>query len=132
MEQDFVAQTALDQMVGSDGTQLLKAAVPYLPQKGQQIVSLYAKLAELFSTISLFSGKPSDKVVAAASIPSQDPLEILGDIRRFCYGNSRRQLDQLVNAFAMVQMFSIMNSQKDTGEEAFQKEKSEPEKEAAL
>lgn len=31
MEQDFVARTALDEMVESDRNQMLKAMIPYLP-----------------------------------------------------------------------------------------------------
>ncbi|MDO5134675.1 MAG: hypothetical protein Q4D55_01375 [Eubacteriales bacterium] len=108
MEQDFVAQTALDQMVGSDRTQLLKAAIPYLPQRGQQLVSLYAKLSELMGAIKLFGRAPSQGGMQAASLPSRDPLAMLTDIRRFCYGGSRRQLDQMVDLFSMIQILSAM------------------------
>lgn len=31
MEQDYIAKTALDEMVESDRDQMLKAMVPYLP-----------------------------------------------------------------------------------------------------
>ena len=44
MEQEAIAQTALDQMVTDDRTQMLKAAVPYLPPAGRQILSVYAKM----------------------------------------------------------------------------------------
>ena len=38
MEQEYISQTALDQMVTDDLTQMLKAAVPYLPPAGRQIL----------------------------------------------------------------------------------------------
>ena len=38
MEQEYISQTALDQMVTDDRTQMLKAAVPYLPPAGRQIL----------------------------------------------------------------------------------------------
>ena len=44
MDQELISQTALDQMVSSDQTQLIKAAVPYLPPSARQIISLYTKL----------------------------------------------------------------------------------------
>ena len=47
MNDDHIAQTLLDQMVSSDRGQLIKAAIPYLPPKGQQIFSVYEKAAEL-------------------------------------------------------------------------------------
>ena len=57
MEQNFLSQTALDQITGSDTTQLLKAAVPYLPPKAQQFFFCYAKARELSNTINAFSGQ---------------------------------------------------------------------------
>ena len=33
MEQDYIAKTALDEMVESDRDQMLKAMVPYLPDR---------------------------------------------------------------------------------------------------
>ena len=43
MEQDFIARTALDEMVESDRNQMLKAMIPYLPPSGQRFLSMYAK-----------------------------------------------------------------------------------------
>ena len=43
MEQDHIPLTALDQMVGSNQEQLLKALIPYLPPGPQQFLSLFAK-----------------------------------------------------------------------------------------
>ena len=52
MEQDFVARTALDEMVESDRNQMLKAMIPYLPASGQQFLSMYAKTQELINTMT--------------------------------------------------------------------------------
>lgn len=56
-EQNFIGQTALDQMVNSDRCQLMKAAIPYLPPSGRQIISLYTKAQELANTARLFSAE---------------------------------------------------------------------------
>ena len=57
MEQDFVARTALDEMVESDRNQMLKAMIPYLPASGQQFLSMYAKTQELINTMTLFKNR---------------------------------------------------------------------------
>ena len=116
MDQDFLALTALDQMVGSDQTQFLKAAIPYLPPQGQQILSVYAKATELMNTISVFSHRNGTGQLQAASASSVQPLDALNDIRRFCYGESRQKLDSMVNLFAALQMMQIMNED-DSGKE---------------
>lgn len=107
MDQEQISQTTLDQMVSNDKSQMLKAAVPYLPPKGQQILSLYTKIQELKNTMELFSGKrPSMEICTA---PTADPMEMLQGIRRFSYGDSARNLDQLTNMLAFVEMLKIMN-----------------------
>lgn len=108
MDQDSIAQTALDQMVGSDMGQLLKAAIPYLPAGTARICSIYAKMQELQNTVALFSSGNPYGEMSAASAPVS-PLEALNDIRRFCYGNSRRQLDSVVNVMTMAEMMKVMN-----------------------
>lgn len=110
MKEDLIAQTTLDQMVGSDEMQMLKAAIPYLPAKGQQVISLYTKISELANTAKLFSPKNNSMQICASSSGTA-PLEMLNDIRQFCYGKSRRQLDQIVNAFAMMEMIQVMQQE---------------------
>lgn len=112
MEKDFVSQTALDQMVGSDTGQLMKAMIPYLPPKGQQMLSVYTKARELSNTLALFSSAPEMQICEAPQTASS-PIDMLDDIRRFCYGDSRRKLDQMVNVMSMIQMLKIMNDDPD-------------------
>lgn len=107
-EQDFIGQTALDQMVNNDRCQMLKAAIPYLPSSGRRIVSLYTKVQELANTVQLFSPGNQGMEICAASVPDTDPLSMIQDIRRFCYGESRRKLDEMVNMMAIVQMMQMM------------------------
>ncbi|MFR8312675.1 MAG: hypothetical protein ACLVBP_10205 [Ruminococcus sp.] len=54
MDQEYIAQTALDQMVGTDQGQLLKALIPYFPPRQQQFLSVFAKARELSNTVALF------------------------------------------------------------------------------
>lgn len=120
MNDDHIAQTLLDQMVSSDRGQLIKAAIPYLPPKGQQIFSVYEKAAELLNTVSIFGRSDSESSLSAMSIPAQDPMDMINDIRSFCYGPSRDKLNQMVNMMAMVQMLQLMkqpdNNKKHSGD----------------
>lgn len=108
MDQKKIPQTLLDQMVTSDRDQLLKAAVPYLPPQGQQMVSVLSKFQELTRTMKLFS--PDRQGMQACSIPVSDPVEVLQELREFSYGQSRQQLDQLTNLMALAEMMKLMNA----------------------
>ena len=116
MEQDFVARTALDEMVESDRNQMLKAMIPYLPASGQQFLSMYAKTQELINTMLLFQNRRTYPDMQAASVSGNDPMEMLQDIRRCCGGENRRQIDQITNLMAAVQMMKIMNENPSGGE----------------
>ena len=61
------------------------------------------------NTIALFSDNERNHEMCAAEVQTQDPLEIINDIRRFCYGESRHKLDQMVNMMAVVQMMQLMS-----------------------
>ena len=88
MNEEQISQTLLDQMVSSDRGQMIKAAIPYLPPKGQQIFSVYEKAVEFINTVSVFSKRSSGSDLCAMSMPAQNPVDIVNDIRSFCYGPS--------------------------------------------
>ena len=121
MNEDHITQTLLDQMVSSDRGQMIKAAIPYLPPKVRQIFSIYEKATEFLNTVSIFGSADSDGNLSAMSLPAQDPVDILNDIRGFCYGPSRDKLNRMLNMMAMVQMLQLMNqpdnSQKEDANE---------------
>lgn len=115
ISQDFVPQTALDQMTGSDQTQLLKAMIPYLPPRGQRLASIYAKAREFAGTVSLFSGNALEGQMQAAPTAQASPLDMINDISRYCYGDSKRKLNQITDLMAMIQMIQIMNEERQEG-----------------
>ena len=117
MEPDVISQTALDQLVCSEQSQMLKALIPYTSSGNQQFLALYAKLMEFQNTVALFRGGQND--VQICSLKGEtDPLEMLEDIRKFSYGRSREQLDQISNFMVMMQMIQIMNdSEPEEGDE---------------
>ena len=106
MEPDVISQTALDQLVCSEQSQMLKALIPYTSSGNQQFLALYAKLMEFQNTVALFRGGQND--VQICSLKGEtDPLEMLEDIRKFSYGKSRHQLDQIKDILVMIQFSGI-------------------------
>ena len=108
MEEEMISQTRLDQLVSDDQSQMLKAFIPYLSPKSQQFLSVFTKTRELANTLSLFQGRTPEMQICASS--SVSPSELLNDIRKFTYGRSREQLDQISNFLVMIQLMQVMNS----------------------
>lgn len=109
MEQESRAQTMLDEMVSPEETQMLKAIIPYLPSKFQEIFSVYAKAKELSNTLSLFASSQNRLEMQAAQLPPSDPLEMLNDVRRCCGCETRQKIDEMINMLSMAQMMQLMN-----------------------
>ena len=116
MDEKNVSLTALDKMVNDERSQLAKAIIPYLPPQGQRLLSLYTKAAELANTAAVFSAPKNMEICA---VPSREPLEILEDIRSYCFGKSRQKLDELTNLMTMVQMFRMIQEETQGEEEAY-------------
>lgn len=121
MEENRMQQTMLDQLVTDERSQMLKAAIPYLPPGGRSVFAVYAKFLELTHTMRLFSDAsrntpfPADTQMSgsdqlhAASVEDSGPVEMLQDISRYCTGATREKLDSLMNLVVMIQMMQIMN-----------------------
>ena len=56
MEEEIIAQTKFDQLISDDQSQMLKAFIPYLSPRGQQLLSVFTKTRELSNTLALFRG----------------------------------------------------------------------------
>lgn len=108
MEEEMISQTRFDQLVSDDQSQMLKTFIPYLPPRSQQVLSVFTKVRELSNTMALFQGRPPEMQICAS--PSASPSELLNDIRKFSYGRSREQIDQISNFLVMMQLMQVMNS----------------------
>lgn len=108
MEQGVISQTALDQLVCSEQSQMLKALIPYTSSKSQQFLALYAKLTELQNTLALFRGAQNDVQICSMK-EKTDSLEMLEDIRQFSYGKSRQQLNQIKDMLVMLQLLKTIS-----------------------
>ena len=108
MEEEMISQTRFDQLVSDDQSQMLKAFIPYLSPKSQQLLSVFTKVRELSNTLALFKGRQPEMQICTS--PAVSPSELLNDIRKFSYGRSREQLDQISNFLVMVQLMQVMSS----------------------
>lgn len=116
MEEEMISQTRFDQLVSDDQSQMLKAFIPYLSPKSQRLLSVFTKVRELSNTLALFQGRQPEMQICTSPVVS--PSELLNDIRKFSYGRSREQLDQISNFMVMMQMIQIMNnSEPEEGDE---------------
>ena len=108
MNPNQISQTAFDQMISSENSQMMKALIPYLPHRAQHFLSLYTKTAELSNTFRMFSTNQNMQMCSSPA-PDSNPADMINDIRQYCYGQSQQRLDQLNNLFVMLEMMSIMN-----------------------
>lgn len=112
MNKGRIAQTPLDQLVCSEDSQMLKAAIPYFPPEAQRMLAVLMKYQELRNTISVFS--PEKASLSICSAPTtNDPLEMLQDIQNFCYGEKKQKIDQILNLFATVEMIRTFSEISD-------------------
>lgn len=96
--------TPLDSMVSQDSLQVLKAAVPYLPARSRQLLSVYAKILELSNTISFFRRPQPELSMMSAGSKNITPEEMLNDIRKYTAGSARDNIDQLLFMLNTIQL----------------------------
>ena len=102
------AQTALDQMVGTDQGTAVKGSHPLFSTQAATVSVRFCKNQGTFSIQSLFFTKPSEMADTGCSNPCQ-PLEVINDLRRCCFGDIRKTLDQITNMMTMAEMLRMMN-----------------------
>ena len=104
-EEQMSCQTLLDALISQDSLQIIKAAIPYMPLKSQQFLSIYAKVKELSNTISFFHHtQPELSMMSASSV---QPEEILNDMRKYLSDPAKNQIDQLLFALNTIQLIQM-------------------------
>ncbi len=108
-QQEPIPMTGLDQMVSDDHLQILKAIIPYVSPNGQRILSIYSKAQELQNTIRLQPQQEGDmRICGSGAEVSMDPLDILSEIRPFCGESAQKNIDQIIQIAAMLQMAELL------------------------
>lgn len=99
------SQNMLDDMVSGDSVQILKAALPFLPSRGQSVVSVFAKFLELQNTIRFF--RSAKGTMEICSKGKNDPIEMLTACSQVCHGPAKEKLDSMINTLLMLQVLEL-------------------------
>lgn len=108
--------TPLDSMVSQDSIQILKAAIPYVSGRSQQVLSIYAKMMELSNTISFFRNPQPEMTMMSSAQEDIQPAEMLNDIRKYTNGPMRDSIDQLLFALNTIQLLQMYQENPDSQE----------------
>ena len=101
------------------GVVMILFGANYLTEGAAALAARF-KIPQLIIGLTVVAFGTSAPELSAMSIPSREPMEMLNDIRSFCYGSSKKQLDQIVNMMAMIQMLQLMNQPEDRKEDAYE------------
>ena len=109
-DQEEFPMTPLDQMLSSESLQIIKAAVPYAPPPMQKLLSVYAKVQELKTALTLFPAGESLQAMSAETA-RVSPAEMLSDISRFAVGSVRESMENLSSALTAAELFQTMQAE---------------------
>lgn len=99
--------TEFDGLICDHHLQMMKAAIPYMPASGQQMLSLYAKSLELSNTIRLLRRAGSQSVgICSISENKKNTAEMLNAIKKYCTDSERELLDLFMNFFSAFRMYN--------------------------
>ena len=105
-EEQMSCQTPLDALISQDSLQIIKAAIPYMPLKSQQFLSIYAK-------VFFHHTQPELSMMSASSV---QPEEILNDMRKYLSDPAKNQIDQLLFALNTIQLIQMYQENPTGGE----------------
>lgn len=98
--------TEFDGLICDHHLQMMKAAIPYMPAYGQQILSIYAKSLELSNTLKLLNREGSRSVgICSISENKRNTTELLNTIKKYCTDSERELLDLFMNFFSAFRMY---------------------------
>ncbi len=98
--------TEFDGLICDHHLQMMKAAIPYMPAYGQQILSVYAKSLELSNTLRLLNREGSRSVgICSISENKRNTAELLNAIKKYCTDSERELLDLFMNFFSAFRMY---------------------------
>ncbi len=103
---------AIDQIANGNHLLMLKAALNYLPQPGQQFMALFIKASELTNILGYYQSVPDVKACCMEHTHTT-PSDMLQDLRSYCSHEEQASIDQCIQ---MMQMISLYTSLKDDGD----------------
>lgn len=113
---DSEKMTPFDQLISTQGLQILKLLIPYTPPENQRFLAVYTKFLELQHTIDFFQNFQSDVSSQGFEQKAVSPVHILQEIRPYIPTQIAETLDTLSNMMEMMEMFQAMQETVDTEE----------------
>lgn len=118
MEENCRPVTYLDSVTSGDSLEILKASIPYLPPKAQQVLALYIKWRELSNVISYFRHPCPDLSMMSAREDTADPEQMLLELQKHAQGPFKESIDSMLFTLNAIQLFSanqeLFHDQEDT------------------
>ncbi len=100
--------TAIDQVANQHHLQLIKAALPYFSTNTQASLSVCIKLMELRNILTYYQRHDSCVQACGSEDAAPSMTEILEDIRNYCEGDDQTLIDQMLQMFQMLELYSML------------------------
>ena len=100
--------TAIDKIANQNHLQMLKAAIPYLPEHTQKMFCFCVKFMELQNIISYYSTPFRALHSCSMEKKSLNIAEVLNDIGNYCDKDEKKIVYQISNLMTTMELFSIM------------------------
>lgn len=111
--------TPFDALIYDSNIQMMKAIIPYVHTPQQKFLSLFIKFNEMKNTMNLFENNSGKLSACSVQAQSNDPMDILKDIRNYCSDKAKESIDLVINFYSVMQMYSMFNeSSKDNSGES--------------
>lgn len=104
--------TAFDSLISDSNLQMIKAAIPYIPNKSQVFISMYVKFMELSNTIHIFQKKDKDSL-GICSLPEENRniIDMLNTMKNHCNEEQRERFESIVNTMNVFQMYQTFQEE---------------------
>ncbi len=99
--------TPFDSLVSDNQLQMLKAAIPYVANSHQRVLSLYVKFLEFSNTFQLVHATESQTLgICSIEEPKRNSREMLNAISQYCGDGEREIIELLTNFISAFQMYN--------------------------
>ena len=105
--------TPIDQIASKNHLQLMKAAVSYLPPGKQKYLAVFLKVMEIQNLLRYFHTASSAVTACSSSSGQTGLLDILTDLKQYCSGSEQDMLEQWIQMFSMIELYSMFAGNMD-------------------
>lgn len=105
--------TPIDQIASKNHLQLMKAAVSYLPPGKQKYLAVFLKVMEIQNLLRYFHTASSAVTACSSSSGQTGPADILTDLKQYCDDSEQELLDQWIQMFSMLELYSMLAGNMD-------------------